>query len=160
MEASDLIVGKHYFHPKYGELIYVRKELSGPVRMWCFQLTTSDIIQLPDAELENVMLEKPKDGSFGMKFDGVGKRLWDLLPWPEIGQIVDVLTYGAKKYEKNNWQNVADSRSRYFAAMMRHMTAWFAGERIDPESGYSHLSHAGCCLLFIMWGDNNPEKRK
>jgi hypothetical protein len=35
-------------------------------------------------------------------------------------------------------------------ALMRHMTAWWEGESADPETGYSHLWHAGCCILFLI----------
>lgn len=85
--------------------------------------------------------------------DDSGKPMWHLLPWRQVERIVDVLTFGAKKYEPNNWQKVPDWRNRYFAAAMRHLTAWFEGERQDPESGMHHLAHAGCCILFMLWLD-------
>jgi hypothetical protein len=40
--------------------------------------------------------------------------------------------------------------SRLYAATMRHMTAWWEGEKADPETGFSHLSHASCCALFLL----------
>ena len=86
--------------------------------------------------------------------DDSDKLRYDLLPWPEVSEIVDVLTFGAVKYEDDNWQRVPDQRRRYFAALQRHLLAWWDGERLDPESGRTHLAHAGCCLLFLMWGDN------
>jgi hypothetical protein len=58
----------------------------------------------------------------------------------------------------DNWKHVRPLRKRYFGALMRHMTAWYDGEKKDPESGKSHLAHAGCCLLFLMWGDHNVEE--
>ena len=82
-----------------------------------------------------------------------GKLLWDLLPYKQVEEIVDVITFGAEKYEPYGWQKVPDAKNRYFAALMRHLTAWWEGEKIDPESGKSHLAHAGCCLLFLMWFD-------
>ena len=87
------------------------------------------------------------------KHDGE-KPMWDLLPYREVGQIVDVLTYGASKYAPRSWHKIDDPRSRYFAALMRHLVAWEAGELLDPESGLPHLAHAGCCLLFLMHFDN------
>jgi hypothetical protein len=87
----------------------------------------------------------------GDKLDD-GKRRWDLLPWRELGMVVDALTYGARKYSHNGWKGV--SEDRYRAALMRHLSAYFSGERADRESGLHHLAHAGCCLLFIMWHDN------
>ena len=158
MHASDLISGHTYFHPKFGSMKFMEATPLENPASFLFSMGEQNIY-LPVQELANVLMEKPKDGEHGMKFDGM-KRLWNLLPWVEVGQIVDVLTDGAKKYTPNNWMTVPDSRDRYFAALMRHMTAWYSGEIKDPDSRRSHLAHAGCCLLFLMWGDNNPEKRK
>jgi len=89
----------------------------------------------------------------GKKYDD-GKRQWSLLPWEEVGQIVDVLMVGMKKYSADNWKRVPDAKRRYFDAAMRHLTAWKNGERCDNEDGLSHLSHLGCCVLFLAWFDN------
>jgi hypothetical protein len=86
-----------------------------------------------------------------------GKPMWDLLPYGQLSHIVNVLTFGAEKYGPHQWQKVENAKDRYFAAMMRHLTAWWEGERADPESGMPHLAHAGCCLLFLMWGDDNGQ---
>jgi hypothetical protein len=83
-----------------------------------------------------------------------GKPMWDLLPYREVGQIVDVLTYGAGEYAPYNWLQMKEPKARCFAAMMRHLTAWKGGQILDPESGLPHLAHAGCCLLFLMHFDN------
>jgi hypothetical protein len=85
----------------------------------------------------------------GVKAD-LDKPRWDLLPFVATAVVVDVLTYGARKYSPDNWRHVPDARRRYFAAAMRHLVAWFAGERVDPESGRPHLAHATCCLLFLL----------
>lgn len=85
----------------------------------------------------------------GLKADS-DKARWDLLPLESVSPVVDVLTYGAAKYAPDNWRHVSDWRPRYFAAAMRHLTAWFMGQKIDPESGHPHLAHAMCCLLFLM----------
>jgi hypothetical protein len=98
-----------------------------------------------------------KEKTIGRKFDQ-DKPRWDLLPWDETQEIVEVLTFGSKKYEDNNWTVVSSPKRRYFAALCRHVLAWWRGEKIDPESGKSHLAHAGCCLLFLMWFDNKESK--
>ena len=94
---------------------------------------------------------------YGKKLDH-GKEDWSLLPFSEVLEIVRVLDFGAKKYSRDNWMNVKDGRFRYFAAMMRHLVAWFSGEKDDKESGMPHLAHAGCCLLFLMWFDKNQKE--
>ena len=88
----------------------------------------------------------------GMKFDQQ-KTQWHLLPFREVEEVVEVLMYGAKKYLPFNWEHVNPKR-RYFNACLRHVLARLRGERFDKESGKTHLSHAACCLLFLMWADN------
>ena len=86
----------------------------------------------------------------GVKLDNEKPR-WDLLPLGPVAGIVDVLTFGAKKYTPEGWRAVDNPRNRYYAAAMRHLFAWRQGELTDPESGLPHLAHAGCCLLFLAW---------
>jgi hypothetical protein len=82
------------------------------------------------------------------------KDRWDLLPWREFREVVQVLTYGAQKYSAHNWKQIPNARERYFAAALRHMSAWREGE-ITDESTYHHLAHAICCILFLMWYDTH-----
>lgn len=93
----------------------------------------------------------------GKKFD-IGKLRWDLLPFKEIEKVVEILTFGSKKYGDNNWQNLDDFEKRYFSALMRHMVAWLEGEKYDQESGKTHLAHACCNLVFLMWKESQEGK--
>ena len=68
----------------------------------------------------------------GRKFDG-GKLQYGLLPPLALKATVEILTFGAEKYEPDNWKNVPDSKRRYFDAMQRHLWAW-AGWR-HPGAG-------------------------
>lgn len=86
------------------------------------------------------------------KFDK-DKPDWSLIPLATVEDIVKVLTFGAKKYDRDNWQGV--SSDRYLAAAMRHISSYQAGERTDPESGLPTIAHAQCCLLFMAWKDSN-----
>jgi hypothetical protein len=88
----------------------------------------------------------------GRKFD-LGKLEYGLLPPLALEETVKVLTFGAQKYERDNWQKVPDSKRRYFDALQRHVWAWKQGEQIDPESGIHHLAHAMCCLMFLYEHD-------
>lgn len=90
--------------------------------------------------------------SGGRKFDG-GKLRYGLIPPLAQAEMVKVLTFGAEKYEPDNWKNVPDSLNRYFDAMERHIWAYKMGEKIDPESGIHHLAHAMCCLAFLYEHD-------
>lgn len=84
----------------------------------------------------------------GTKYDG-GKDPWYLLPWDALKAIVLILAFGANKYGERNWEKGMDW-SRLYGALMRHMTAWWGKEAVDPETGKSHLWHAGCCILFLI----------
>ena len=88
----------------------------------------------------------------GRKFDG-NKLEYGLLPPLALKATVEILTFGAEKYERDNWQRVPDSKRRYFDAMQRHLWAWKEGEQNDPETGKNHLAHATCCLMFLYEHD-------
>ena len=89
----------------------------------------------------------------GTKFDA-GKLRYSLLPEGSVTSIVQVLEYGAVKYQPNGWQTVPDARVRYYDALMRHLSAWYAGELHDSESGLPHMSHVLCNAAFLFWLDN------
>lgn len=90
--------------------------------------------------------------TIGRKYDG-GKPMYGLLPPLALKSVVEVLTFGAHKYEIDNWKYVDDSIRRYFDAAQRHLWAWKEGESLDQESNMHHLSHAICCLMFLYEHD-------
>lgn len=95
----------------------------------------------------------------GTKYDG-DKLRYDLLPMGPVDEIVRVLTFGARKYAPDNWMQVPDARARYYAAALRHLSAWKQGEQVDTGpggSGLNHLAHAACCLLFLLHFDKADE---
>lgn len=77
------------------------------------------------------------------------KNRVELVPSTFIEEVAQVMTYGAKKYEANNWRKGLPWMRTYGAAL-RHMYAWARGETQDPESGFNHLAHAVCNLMFLM----------
>lgn len=93
----------------------------------------------------------------GIKYDS-DKLQYGLLPTKSLESIVDVLTFGAKKYAPDNWKYVPNYERRYFDAMQRHLWAWKSGEKDDPESGKNHLAHAACCLMFLLEKEHFSEK--
>ena len=78
-----------------------------------------------------------------------GKDPWHLMPWDAARAIVVILAFGANKYADRNWEK-GMPWSRCYSALMRHMTAWWQGQNTDEETGYSHLWHAGCCIVFLI----------
>ena len=96
---------------------------------------------------EQLLQSKPAQG---VKYDH-GKLQWSLLPFRALQEVVGVLGFGAKKYAADNWKIVPEARTRYVDAAFRHITDWHTKERLDDETGKSHLAHAICCLLFLLW---------
>lgn len=81
--------------------------------------------------------------------DDSGKVRMELIPPELLFAVGDILTFGAKKYAPRNWET-GMLWSRPFGALMRHLWAWWGGEKLDPETGRSHLWHAGCCIAFLI----------
>ena len=75
----------------------------------------------------------------------------ELLPPYAMTEIAKVFTIGAKKY--SDWNYLEDGGleiSRVYGAMLRHIFAWYRGEEKDPETGETHLAHAGCCAVMLI----------
>jgi hypothetical protein len=86
-----------------------------------------------------------------------GKLQWSLMPFEELKDVVKVLMLGAVKYSPDNWKK-CDNVVRYKDALMRHVISYIEGDEIDEESGLSHLAHAVCNCLFLMWFDKQKSK--
>jgi hypothetical protein len=86
--------------------------------------------------------------------NGEKKDQWDLLPLYLLKPVIRVLMLGANKYAPFAWQKVVrENPTLYFDACIRHLSAWQEDEKDDKESGYSHLAHAICCLIFLLWNE-------
>lgn len=57
-----------------------------------------------------------------------------LIPASTLRALAEVLTYGANKYEKDNWKK-CDDISEYTDALIRHLTDYLDGITHDTESG-------------------------
>jgi hypothetical protein len=97
------------------------------------------------------------------KYDGEKPRM-ELLSYSALRQTAEALTFGARKYDDDNWRNGFEWR-RLVGAAMRHLHAWNDGEDRDPESGLSHLAHCACCVMMLLeheekkYGTDNRYKR-
>lgn len=67
-----------------------------------------------------------------------------------ITGVADILTFGAKKYAKNNWQKNTEI-DRYKDSLLRHLYAYLGGEMNDPESGKPHLDHIATNIMFLRY---------
>ena len=84
----------------------------------------------------------------GRKLDQ-GKTRYDLIHTGSLKDLADVLTFGSKKYDDDNWMKVDAWKRRYYSAAMRHLQSWYSGDTLDEETGLPHLAHAMCCLMFL-----------
>ena len=128
---------------------------------YCNWVAKDFLANVPDTPMKTAWFVKPnsdKDGQLdalrygvktGVKFDQ-DKPQWTLVPFKALDEVVKVLTIGARKYAPDNWKKVPNARQRYIDAAFRHMSAYAAGEKLDDETGKSHLAHAMCCLLFLL----------
>jgi hypothetical protein len=92
----------------------------------------------------------------GLKYDE-GKTNFALIPARPLEEVAKVYTFGAKKYEENNWRK-GMKWSRTFGAMMRHAWAFWKGETYDSESGLHHLAHVAFgCLTLIEYQKTQRE---
>lgn len=84
------------------------------------------------------------------RYDG-GKLRWDLIDWRCVKEVVKVYTFGAVKYDDNNWRKGMEW-SRVWASLQRHLYSfWAEREMYDNESGVHHLAHAAWNCLTLMW---------
>lgn len=87
--------------------------------------------------------------------DDNGKTQYHLLNWKHVDDDAKVLTFGARKYAPDNWKLVENPVERYRDALIRHLTAYMAGEEIDPESGLPHLAHVRVNASFLQYFSEN-----
>lgn len=65
--------------------------------------------------------------------------------------VVDVGTYGAKKYTRTSWATVPEGSQRYLDAMMRHLLAMDVDpDGLDKETGLPHLAHVAWNALAVL----------
>jgi len=104
------------------------------------------LLSVQEINLVKAMIKTEK----AVKNDSEKVRM-DLLPPYALTEIAKVFTIGAKKY--SDWNYLKDGgleTSRVYAALLRHLFAWYSGESLDPETGESHLTHAGCCAMMLI----------
>ena len=99
------------------------------------------------------VVEKPG----GLKYDS-GKLQYGLIPPETTKALAEVLTFGAKKYAKDNWKLLENGKERYLDALYRHLDAYRTGEYLDSESSLPHLSHCLCNLAFIHFFETQDRK--
>ena len=93
---------------------------------------------------------------------GTNKVPFHLIPPRALAYVAICFADGGFKYQPYNFYVEKISSSVYYGAMLRHIFAWWSGERLAPD-GHHHLAHAACCLIMVlsvegtdMLNDNRP----
>lgn len=94
---------------------------------------------------------------------GCLKTPFSVLPTPVMAEVALGMFEGALKYGRHNYRAVGVRASIYYDATMRHLTSWWEGEDLDPESGLSHITKAISSLTVLRdsmirnnWEDDRP----
>lgn len=75
-----------------------------------------------------------------------------------IGRVFDIgSSLHGEAYGEHNWRRPGVRYSMLYAAVMRHLLAWFGGENLD-RSGESHLAHAAAGIIMMMDLENQVAK--
>lgn len=90
------------------------------------------------------------NGEHAVKFDQ-DKVDWAILPMDALEEVIKVFQFGEKKYARGNFaKGEGLEYTRVLNSLMRHTTSFMRGEDNDPETGKSHMAHAGCCVLMLL----------
>jgi hypothetical protein len=68
---------------------------------------------------------------------------------PVLAEVGVAMLEGALKYGRHNYRVSGVRASTYYDAALRHITAWWEGEDIDPASGLPHTVKAMACLMVM-----------
>lgn len=82
-----------------------------------------------------------------------GKPLISLIDPKFIEGLATVMTQGANKYGRDNWKECKEPH-RYLDALLRHTLKYWDGEKVDTESGKSHLYHIAFNAMALDYLDN------
>lgn len=81
---------------------------------------------------------------------GVKKPRLSLVPPALVIHTAKAFEDGATKYGPFNWRKTAVQADIYYEAALRHLSAWWDGEEIAPDSGVHHLAHAAACIAILL----------
>jgi len=150
---------------KKKEIIFNRSHIYNIIRsniaQWYMERNyrLGDFHPLMGAMIGTLMLADPRKYSYEEVFStSKFVQRWDLINPEWTTKIVEIYTYGANKYNANNWQNV--ELHRYYSALNRHLEQYWKGDIYDVESGFQHLYHAAWNCISIMWLEKNRKKEK
>lgn len=94
---------------------------------------------------------------------GISKVPFSTVPSEVTAEVGLAMLEGALKYGRHNYRAAGVRASVYYDAALRHLTAWWEGQDVDPDSGLPHLVKCLACLYVIRdsqrignWVDDRP----
>lgn len=102
---------------------------------FCFELVKVDTM--------NVKPSNPKDAL------GVTKHPFSTMSQTVSAEVGVAMLEGALKYGRHNYRVIGVKGSIYFDAALRHLTRWWEGQNLDPDSGLSHVTKAIASLYVL-----------
>lgn len=84
--------------------------------------------------------------------DAVGTKKWRqfcTVPMTIIWELGVAMLEGARKYGRHNYRVAGVRSSVYVDAAMGHITQWWEGEDLDPDTRLSHLTKAMASLAVL-----------
>ncbi len=96
---------------------------------------------------------------------GIAKVPFSTVSAPVMAEVGLAMMEGALKYGRHNYRASGVRASVYYDAAFRHLTAFWEGQDIDPDSGLSHLVKVIACMTVLRdsqiqgnWVDDRPPK--
>lgn len=80
---------------------------------------------------------------------GIKKAPFSTVSAAVIAEIGIAMLEGARKYGRHNYRISSVRYSVYYDAAFRHLTSWWEGQDIDPDSGLSHITKALATLTVL-----------
>jgi hypothetical protein len=115
------------------------------------------ILAKRDCEMNNYQRSNEDEKQMGQttaaRFDS-GKIRHDLIPPYPLDELAKVYTYGARKYDPDNYFKGMAWR-KVIGPLLRHLWKWIRGEKYDDESGLHHLSHVAWNVFTLMIYEKN-----
>lgn len=100
--------------------------------------------------------------------DAIGSRKarsWSSISWHVLREVSIAMLEGAMKYGRHNYRPAGVRASVYYDACLDHMTKFWEGEDIDPDSKLSHVTKAITSLVVLRdsmisgnWVDDRPPR--
>lgn len=95
------------------------------------------------ANLDNVKASNPKD------IVGIEKSPFTTMSMAVFAEVGVAMLEGSLKYGRHNYRSIGVRTSVYVDATMRHITSYWEGEDIDPDSKLPHLTKAISSLMVL-----------